>query len=70
MDEAKPPQPAAGSAAAGGAPNAAPAANIETAPRRKVWREISWSDGRLRFVVMGRILAHGAPGNPLARPVF
>src|SRR5277367_5501124 len=39
-------------------PNTAPVANIATPPRRNVWREIPRSSGRLRFVVMARILNH------------
>src|SRR5271156_2112058 len=59
--------PLTGSAAARGAfdlahdgvvPNTAPVANIATPPRRNVWREIPRSSGRLRFVVMARILNH------------
>ena len=38
-------------------PNTAPVANIPTPPRRNVWREILRSSGRLRFIVMSRILA-------------
>ena len=64
MEEAKPPQPVAGSAAARALPNTAPVASIPTAPRRNVWREMPvWkerSSGRLRFVVMGRILVQSA----------
>src|ERR1700733_4962578 len=56
MDEARPPQPAEGSAAARAVPNTAPVANIETAPRRNDWREMPLrkerSNGRPLFVVM------------------
>jgi hypothetical protein len=48
--------PLPGSGAARVHPNSAPVANIPTPPRRNVWREILRSSGRLRFVVMGRIL--------------
>jgi hypothetical protein len=49
--------------AARGHPNTAPVANIATPPRRNVWREIPRSGGRLRFIVMDRILNHSAQKN-------
>ncbi|BBZ73736.1 hypothetical protein MPRS_48290 [Mycobacterium paraseoulense] len=51
MEDASPPQPTAGSAAARAVPKTAPVANIPTAPRRKAWREMvrckQGSGGRL-----------------------
>jgi hypothetical protein len=64
MVEAKPFQPAVaapGSAAARVVPNTAPVANIETAPRRNVWREIPGS--------MSRILIHFSLKFPAAQHV-